>query len=330
MEIQRNNVLGDNNRSLKDIFKSNSVMMLLVLVVVIAFFTSLNPNYFSYQNLVVNILHAASIVGLLAISQTYLIIAGHIDLSCGTAAALCGVMMASFMQSGLPWPVAVIIVLAVSICIGLVNAGLVNIFNLQPFIATLAMASVCQGFAYIICDGRSIPIVNKSFNLIGTSRFLKIPVTAIILVVFFIIFGFILARTVFGRSIYMIGGNPTAARLAGLKPKRISTTLYIMSSLIACLAGIILASRMHSGQPGAVSGSEFDAITAAVLGGVAFTGGKGTILGCLIGLLIIQCFNNGLLIVGVSAFWQVVAKGLLLIAALIFDYIRLKKLSNKK
>lgn len=329
MEKLNYNAQGNNSFSAKIIFKSNSVMMLLVLIGVIAIFSILNPNYFSYQNLIVNILYAASIVGLLAISQTYLIIAGHIDLSCGTTAAMCGVMIALFMGFGISWPVAVLIAFAASLCVGLINAGLVNVFGLQPFIATLAMASVCQGVAYIICNGRSIPIVNKSFILIGTTRFLGIPVPAIIMVVFFIIFGFILARTVFGRSVYMIGGNPTAARLAGLKPKRISTTLYMMSAAIACLAGVVMSSKMHSGQPGAVSGAEFDAITAAVLGGVAFTGGKGTILGCFIGLLIIQCFNNGLTMSNVSSFWQVSAKGLLLIAALIFDYVRLKKLSKK-
>ena len=328
MEMQYNNTLRNNSFSAKNIFKSNTTMMVLVLIVVIAIFSILNPNYFSYQNLLVNVLYSASIVGLLAISQTYLIIAGHIDLSCGTAAAMCGVMMSVFMRADMAWPIAAIIVFGVSLCIGLINSGLVNIFGLQPFIATLAMASVCKGVAYIICDGRSVPIVSKSFILIGTSRILGIPVPVIILVVFFIIFGFILAKTVFGRSVYMIGGNSTAARLAGLKPKRISTILYMMSSAIACLAGIVLAAKMHSGQPGSVSGSEFDAITAAVLGGVAFTGGKGTILGCLIGLLIIQCFNNGLTISNVSSFWQVTAKGLLLIAALIFDYVRRKKFSE--
>ena len=125
----------------------------------------------------------------------------------------------------------------------------------------------------------------------------------------------------------MIGGNPEAARLAGLNPKKISTILYVIAAMIAAFAGVMMTTRMHSGQPAGGAGSEFDAITAAILGGVAFSGGKGNLAGCFIGLLIMQCFNNGLTVINVSSFWQTVAKGLLLIAALIFDYFRRKKLA---
>lgn len=124
----------------------------------------------------------------------------------------------------------------------------------------------------------------------------------------------------------MIGGNPVAARLAGLNPKKISTILYIISSVIAGLAGVLMASKMHSGQPAGGAGAEIDAITAAILGGVAFSGGKGNLLGCFVGLLIIESFNTGLTVVNVSSFWQIVAKGLLLITALIMDFFRRKRL----
>jgi len=309
----------------KNIFKSNTVMMFIVLIVVVVFFTIMNHNYFSYGNMA-NILLAASTVGLLSIGQTYLIIAGHIDLSCGNVAAMSGVAVALLINGGVPWPVAIIIVVIASSVVGFVNSGLVNIFMLQPFIATLAVSSVCEGAAFLICNGKSQPVNDKVFTSIGTMRIIGIPFPAILMLFLFLVFGFILSRTVFGRSVYMIGGNPTASHLAGLNPKKISTILYIISSMIAALAGAVMTSKMHSGQPGAGSGSEFDAITAAVLGGVAFTGGKGNLLGCFIGLLIIQTFSNGLTVVNVSSFWQVVAKGLLLIAALVFDYVRQKKL----
>ena len=312
----------------KNIFKSNTLIMFVILVLVILFFSIMNNNYFSYSNMT-NILLAASTVGLLAIGQTYLIIAGHIDLSCGHIAAVGGVLVALLINNGVPWLLAIVIVIIASSIIGFINSALVNIFGLQPFIATLAMSSVCQGAAYLICDGKSQPVSDKVFTSIGTMRILGIPFPAILMLVLFLIFGFILARTVFGRSVYMIGGNVTAARLAGLNPKKISTILYIISAMIAALAGTVMTSKMHSGQPGAGSGAEFEAITAAVLGGVAFTGGKGGLLGCFIGLLIIQCFSNGLTVVNVSSFWQVMAKGLLLIAALIFDYVRRKKLTLK-
>jgi ribose transport system permease protein len=126
----------------------------------------------------------------------------------------------------------------------------------------------------------------------------------------------------------MIGGNSTAARLAGLNPKKISTILFLTSSMVAAFAGVLMTAKMHSGQPSGGSGAEFEAITGAVLGGVAFSGGKGNLLGCFIGLLIIQGFSNGLTIINISAFWQIVAKGLLLIAALVFDFFRRKRLEK--
>jgi ribose transport system permease protein len=126
----------------------------------------------------------------------------------------------------------------------------------------------------------------------------------------------------------MIGGNHVAARLAGLNPQKISTILYVISAMVGAFAGVLMTAKMHSGQPGGGGGAEFDAITAAILGGVAFSGGKGNLAGCFIGLLIMQCFNNGLTVINISAFWQVVAKGMLLIVALIFDFFRRKRLEK--
>jgi ribose transport system permease protein len=224
---------------------------------------------------------------------------------------------------GFPWYAALPICLIFGAAAGTVNAILTNVFRLQPFIATLAMASVCQGIGFLLCNGRNISLNDAALNTLGAGRiFSQIPIAIIFLIVFYAIFAFVLNRTTFGRSIYVIGGNPTASHLAGLDPKRISTILYIISGVLAALAGCLLAGRMRSGAPNAITGSEFDAIIAAVLGGVAFTGGRGTLGGCLLGLLIIQCFNNGLNFMGLSSFWQMVAKGLLLIGALLVDYVR--------
>ncbi len=320
--------LGDmDNKRGKSLFKSNTLIMLIILVAVFAFFSLMNRNYFSYTT-ITNILLASSTIGLLAIGETFLIISGHIDLSAAYTAALFGVVSAILLNSGLIWPLVIIIVVALSVIVGLANSALVNVFNLQPFIATLAISQVCHGAAFLVSGGKSIPVRNKSFIEIGTSKILGIPLPALILVLFFIVFGFILARTVFGRSVYMIGGNKVAARLAGLNPKKISTTLFIMSSMIAAFAGVLMTAKMHSGQPGGGSGAEFDAITAAILGGVAFSGGKGNLLGCFIGLMIMQSFNTGLTVLNVSSFWQIIAKGMLLIAALILDYFRMKRMQK--
>lgn len=310
------------------LLKSNSAILLLILIVVVIVFSVLNGNYFSTQN-ATNIFYSATTVGLLAIGETFLIIGGHIDLSNSALAAMSGVMVAMLIKSGMPWPLAMLLVLLVGAVVGLINSTLANVFSIQPFIATLAVASICEGVGYIISDGRPIGVTNRSFINLGTYKlFGWIPVPVIILIVSFLVFGFILKKTTFGRKVYIIGGNAEAAHLAGINPKRISTVLYVLSSAIGALVGIILAARMHTGAPTAASGADFDAITAAVLGGVAFTGGKGTMVGCFIGLMIIQCFNTGLSVVGVSSFWQSVAKGLLLVFALVLDHFRMKTVSK--
>ena len=310
------------------LLKSNSAILLLILIVVVIVFSVLNGNYFSTQN-ATNIFYSATTVGLLAIGETFLIIGGHIDLSHSALAAMSGVMVALLIKSGMPWPLAMLLVLLVGAVVGLINSTLANVFSIQPFIATLAVASICEGVGYIISDGRPIGVTNRSFINLGTYKlFGWIPVPVIILIVSFLVFGFILKKTTFGRKVYIIGGNAEAAHLAGINPKRISTVLYVLSSAIGALVGIILAARMHTGAPTAASGADFDAITAAVLGGVAFTGGKGTMVGCFIGLMIIQCFNTGLSVVGVSSFWQSVAKGLLLVFALVLDHFRMKTVSK--
>ncbi len=310
------------------IFKSNMATLLVILVLIVLVFSVLNKNYLSSTN-ITNIFYAASTVGLLAIGETFLIICGHIDLSCASVGAMSGVLIAILLRTGMPWPAALLIVLLVGAVVGILNSILASTFKIQPFIATLATSSICSGIGYIISNGRTISITNRAFINVGTYKvFGLIPVPAILLIAFFLIFGFILKRTTFGRKIYIVGGNAEAAHLAGIKPEQIALRLYILSSVIGALAGAVLAARMHVGAPTAVEGSDFDAITAAILGGVAFTGGVGTMGGCFIGLIAIQCFNTGLSVVGVSSFWQSVAKGLLLLFALIFDYFRANRMKK--
>ncbi len=319
--------MGKKRKSALNLLKLNNVTLIIVLIVVVAIFSVLNHNYFSRSN-AMNILYASSVVGLLAIGQTYLIIGGYIDLSCASIASLSGVLAAICIGKGIPWLSALLITLILGAAIGIFNSILTNIFSLQPFIATLATASMCEGFGYIICGGRSVPISNQSFIAIGATKIFGIPLPVIYLVILFIIFGFILEKTVFGRSVYIIGGNPTAGYLSGINPKKVSTILYVISGIVSAFAGTTLAARMHTGAASAVLGSEFNAITAAVLGGVSFTGGSGSIGGCFIGLIIIQSFSNGLTMINVSSFWQKVAQGMLLIGALLLDDFRRKKLTK--
>lgn len=299
----------------------DKLVLFFAIIIVFILFTVLNKNYFSVTN-IINILVAASLVGMVAIGHTYLIIAMQNDLSPGSLAALSGVICALLLQKGAPIIVAVLVTLAVGALVGVFNAWMVNSIKIEAFIATLVSQMIVRGFAYIICDGKPVAISNQAFNNIGKARFIGIPFSVWLMIICLIVFGFILAKTKFGRSVYAIGGSAEAARLAGLNPKKIIRTCFIMIGVLTAAGGIVFAARMNAGQPAANVNLEFDAITAVVLGGTSFSGGVGDMGGTVLGIILIQSFNTGLTMVGVSSFWQYVARGALLLFALTSDYIR--------
>jgi len=295
-------------------------MIITVFVMLVGFAIAI-PNFFLPASLL-NILIMSSTMGLVAIGESYLIIAGQIDLSPGALSAFSGVFVGILLAAGFHPLLAILCVLLFGMLVGVFNSVLVNFLKLQPFIATLAAMSLLRGFAFIINNGESIAIKEPRFLLLNTARFLEISLSVWILVIALIMFTIILKTTVFGRNVYIIGGNPNAARLAGISNKKIITVLYMINSTLAALGGITLAARLNSGQPTASQGLEFDAITAAVLGGIAFSGGKGSMFGTILGIFILQGFTNGLLMFGMPHFWQHVARGALLVLALSFDTIR--------
>ena len=315
------NTRSDKKSGIFSVIGGDKLVLLIALIGVFILFTILNKNFLSITN-VVNILVAASLVGMVAIGHTYLIIAKQNDLSPGSLAALSGVVVALLLQAGLPIPVAILITLCVGALVGLFNSWMVNFIKIEAFIATLVTQMIVRGAAYIICDGKPVSISNQAFNNIGKIRLIGIPVSVWVMIICLVVFGFILAKTRFGRSVYAIGGSTEAARLAGLNPKRIITTCFIMIGVLTSLGGIIFAARMNAGQPAANVNLEFDAITAVVLGGVSFAGGVGDMGGTVLGILLIQSFNTGLTMVNVSSFWQYVARGALLLFALTSDFIR--------
>ncbi|MDO5702316.1 MAG: ABC transporter permease [Lachnospiraceae bacterium] len=315
------NTKSDRKSGIFSVISGDKLVLLLALIGVFVLFTILNKNFLSVTN-VVNILVAASLVGMVAIGHTYLIIARQNDLSPGSLAALSGVVVALLLKAGLPIPVAIIITMCVGALVGLFNSWMVNFIKIEAFIATLVTQMIVRGAAYIICDGKPVSISNQDFNKIGKVRIAGIPVSVWVMVICIVIFGFILAKTRFGRSVYAIGGSTEAARLAGLNPKRIITICFVIIGVLTSLGGIIFAARMNAGQPAANVNLEFDAITAVVLGGVSFAGGVGDMGGTVLGILLIQSFNTGLTMVNVSSFWQYVARGALLLFALTSDFIR--------
>ena len=215
-----------------------------------------------------------------------------------------------------------VITLGAGAVVGLFNSWMVNQIRIEAFIATLVSQTIIRGFAYIICEGKPVAITNQAFNKLGTFRIAGLPVPVWVMIICILIFGFILARTRFGRSVYAIGGSAEAARLAGLNPKRIVTICFIMIGMLTAMGGMLFAARMNAGQPSANVNLEFDAITAVILGGTSFAGGVGSMFGTALGIILIQAFNTGLIMVNVDSFWQYVARGALLLFALTSDYIR--------
>ena len=308
---------------LKKLFNMERLGLITALIAMIIIFSVLTGNKYIRVENIINILVAGSIVGLVTIGESYLLISGQVDLSPGSVAAFSGVLVCLLLTWGIPVFAAIAIVGACGLLIGFFNSCLVNYIKLEPFIATLASMSIFRGFAYIICGGKSIFVTDRTFLAIGSRRvFGVLPIPVIFFIITFAVFTVILNRTRFGRNVYMVGGNATAARLAGINAQKLRTKLYMMTSCFAALGGCILASRMSSGQPMASQGLEFDAVTAAVLGGIPLAGGFGTLGGAFIGLLIMQGFNNGLMMMNVPSFWQTVGRGALLIIALSFDYLR--------
>lgn len=299
----------------------DKLVLLGAIIIVFILFTALNKNFLSWQN-VVNLLTAASLVGVVAVGHTYLIIAGQNDLSPGSLAAFSGVLAALLLSKNMPIALAVMITILAGAVVGFFNAWMVNVIKLEAFIATLVTQAIVRGFAYIICDGKPIAISNQTFIKAGNFRVLKLPVAVWLMIFAFAIFGFVLAKTKFGRSVYAIGGSSEAARLAGLNPKKIIAVCFVLIGVLTSMGGIIFAARMNAGQPSANVNLEFDAITAVILGGVSFAGGVGDMAGTVLGVFLIQAFNTGLIMVNIPTFWQYVARGSLLLFALTFDYIR--------
>ncbi len=313
--------MNNEKKKITSIIGGDKIVLIVAIIGVFTLFTAMNKNFLTVQNMV-NLLVASSLVGMVAIGHTYLIIGLQNDLSPGSLAAFCGVLAAILLNKGFPIIVAMLITLGAGAAVGLFNSWMVNQIKIEAFIATLVSQTIIRGFAYIICGGKPVAITNQTFNKLGTFRIFGLPVPVWVMIICVVIFGFILARTRFGRSVYAIGGSAEAARLAGLNPKRIVTICFIMIGMLTAMGGMLFAARMNAGQPAANVNLEFDAITAVILGGTSFAGGVGSMFGTALGIILIQAFNTGLIMVNVDSFWQYVARGALLLFALTSDYIR--------
>jgi ribose transport system permease protein len=295
--------------------------LLFVLVAMIVFFSIRSPYFLTHANLL-NVLTAIAVTGIIAVPGTMLLIAGQVDLSVGSGAALCGVVMATVSQHN-PIFVGVIAAVGVGIVIGLVNGFFVTVIGVNALITTLGMLSVLRGFAEVRAGGATVTLLH--FSGLGTGRpVLGVPNPVLILLGVMVFAVLLMRYTVFGRSLYATGSNPIAARLVGVRGNRMVLIAFVGSGLGVALSGLILNSQLSAASPNAATGLELTVVTAIVLGGASLSGGRGTIQGTLVGLLIIGVLNNGLTLLNVSSFYQEVASGTLLIVAVSFDRLRLR------
>ena len=316
------------NDKLKYRLHSNDFFMMLknnigilVVLVVFGFILSLLTENFLTNNNIISVLRQISINMFIALGMTLVIILGGIDLSVGSIVAMSGTLIVGFIATqGLPIWMAIVLGLLIGTLAGLINGFLVARFSVPAFIVTMAMMNIASGVAYVYSGGRSTRIKDEFFVRIGTGYlFDVIPLPVVYMVVLILAFVFLLNKTKFGVYIYAIGGNRESAKLSGVPIRKVEMAVFTISGLLSAFAGLVLASRMYSGQPSVGKGYELDAIAACVLGGVSMSGGKGRISGTVIGAMVIGIISNGLNLMGVSSFWQLIVKGIIILFAILID-----------
>ena len=281
------------------------------------------PQFLTWNN-IVSVLRQISTNLYCASAITMILIAGGIDLSSGAVTSLSSVVVSTFMVNyGFPIPLAILEALAVGALVGFLNGTIIYKTGLPPFIVTYSLQCICQGVAYVWTGAQPIRLTDKSFIFLGAG-FLGgvVPMPLVYLAVILVFVWYILNRTRLGRHIYAVGGNEKAAEFSGVNIKRVRWFVYAFSGIMAALAGVVLSARMYSGQPPVGAGGELDAIASVVLGGTSMGGGRGTIGGTIIGALLIGVMNNGLNLAGIDSYWQMVAKGIIILIAVYVDFVK--------
>ncbi len=308
----------------KNLFKSNAIWLVFILEVII--FAVASNGAFIRTNNIINISRQVSYYGIASIGMTFVILIAGIDLSIGSIITIVNVVCAYLMVNmGMNMWLAILVSLVMSTLIGVLNGFMVATIGIPALIATFASQTIFEGVAYLISGGRPISGLPEGFALFGRSSLGMVPVCTIIMIVCFAIGSFILNKTFFGRYFYAIGGNEEASELSGIRVNRMKYLIYALSGLFAGLAGIVLLSRSNSAQSTVGKGLEFDVITCVVLGGVSVNGGVGRISGVVAGVMIIGCLTNGMILMDVSEYTQMVVKGLVLAVAVGIDCISKKR-----
>ena len=302
----------------KNVLQKLAPLIALVLISIVL--TFLSPDFLTLNN-ILNVMRQVSINALIAFGMTFVILTGGIDLSVGSILALSSVLIAGWITAGMDPVLATLLGIGVGGVMGLINGVVIYQGRVAPFIATLATMTIFRGLALVVTDGRPVTGLHSDFfSMLGGGYVASlVPVPVIWMLVAFAVLWFVLRKTTFGRHVYAIGGNEEASLISGVRVSQIKPAVYALSGALSAMAGVILTSRLNSAQPNAGSGYELDAIAAVVLGGTSLAGGRGWIVGTLIGALLIGVLNNGLNLLGVSSFYQQVIKGAVILLSVLLD-----------
>lgn len=317
-------------KKIKRFLDDYSIIYAVLILIVILSLAS--PDFLSVKNFT-NVFRQISMIAILSVGMFFVMVGGGIDISCGATVGITGVLFAMFMVNFKINPIiAFFLTIIVGALIGITNGTLVTRFGIPAMIATLATQSIARGLTYVITGAYPISGLPESISFLGRGYVFNIewlPWPVLILIVLAIIAHFVAVRTKFGRSVYAVGGNPEAAYLSGIKDKKIQVITYIALGILSSIAGMILTSRLASGQPNGGLTWEFEAITAAVIGGVSITGGRGKLFGALLGAVLIGLLTNGMTLLNMNSYLQQMVKGIVLMLAIGFDIYSVTK-KNKK
>lgn len=302
----------------KEFRKMEEIVLLVALLAMILIMSMLSPYFFTTKNLM-NILNQASITLIAGIGTTLLILIGEIDLSIGSVSALAGIMAVKTINVSQNIFLGMIVGIAISCMFALFIIMIVNHFSLASMIVTIGMMTSVRGLCMLVTNAVAVQNQVPAFTKVGTGYVGVVPIPVIIAAVIFVCVNFIIRRTVLGREIYATGGNAKSAIAAGINTKKIKIICFVISGALVGISAMILTSRVNSGQPNLAEGFEFTVIAAAILGGASLSGGKGTLFGTLLGVLIMQVLENGMVLMNISSFYQDVVSGAVIILAVILD-----------
>lgn len=300
----------------------DEVGILGILLLVAVVMALLSPQFATLSNVQILMLNG-TVVAFLALGQTVVLLTGGIDLSVGSNVALTGMLAALSMEAGAPWWLAAIVAVVAGLAVGLVNGSIIHFVKLPPFIVTFSTFGIAAAIPMIMTGARSVSVADPNFAILGRGSYFGIPIPVIMVAIAAVLLSVLLNQTPTGIHIYAVGGNPDASRLAGVNIGRNILTVYAISGVCAGLGGIIITSRLMVGYPTAGSGNEqFYSIASAVVGGVSLFGGVGTILGAVLGALLIATVSNGMNVVGVDSFWQPLVIGVIILVGVSLDAAR--------